>query len=261
MKTCHKCGAYVEDKAQYCPECGATIVKSYGNLSLKEEVEVKKKGNPMGTTVSTGSGLTDILRAEDHGDLDESFYGGGPVTFTDPYANDDYVAKEKTDFSAVKTLIKLIILAAIIYAGYYVIHDVILARKDVTSYEEAFEIYVEAVNEQDSNALKEIMAPYINDRLGEVEYQLEQMEGVEFTEWEIVSAEEFTETEEKALQQEITLNGKSFGIQRAYHIKANFYGTVDGSKRGAENVDMVFIKGDNKWFFDPSDYDNSTFTQ
>lgn len=261
MKTCHKCGAYVEDKAQFCPECGATIVKSYGNLSLKPEVEVKKKGNPMGTTVSTGSGLTNILRAEDNGDLDESFFGGGPVSFTDPYANDNYVAKQKKDYSTIKTLIKLIILVAVIYAGYFIIHDVILSRKDVSSYEEAFEIYVQAVNEQDSAALKEIMVPYINDRSGEIAEQLAQMKNVQFTKWEIVSAEPFTETETKALQQEITLNGKSFGIQRVYHVKVNFYGTVNGEKRGAENVEMVFVKGDNKWFFDPTTYDNSTFTQ
>ena len=51
------------------------MITSGGSLSLKTEEPVKKKsGNRMGTTVSTGSGLTDILRREDdeYDDVDDS---------------------------------------------------------------------------------------------------------------------------------------------------------------------------------------------
>ncbi len=260
MKTCEKCGALVEDGAQYCLECGASVIKIQSSLSLKANQEVKKKGNPMGTTISTGSGLTDILRAEDNGDLDESFYGGGPVTFTDPYANDDYVAKKKKDYSVPKTIFKLILLCAVVYLAYYVVTNVILNDKSNDSYEAAFEIYVECINEQDAAELTKLMAPYLNDRSALANELIADMEGVELKDCEITDAVQFDVNQEKALQQTITLSGKSFGVQKAYTLKVTFNGTVNGEARKIENVEMVFVKGDHEWYFDPTSYSNPVFT-
>lgn len=260
MRACHKCGAYIDDKAQYCPECGATNVKSSGSLSLKAQEEVKKKGNPMGTTLGTGSGFTDILRAEDNGELDDSYFGGGPVSFTDPYANDDYVAKKKKDYSAPKTIFKILLLCAVAYLVYYVVTNVIFAEDKASTYEAVFENYIEAVNDKDASAMQDIIAPYIIDR-GDVAKELvDEMEGVEFTDCEITEAIAFDDNQEKALQQTITLTGKSFGVQKAYTVKVTFKGTVNGQDRMIENIEMVFVKGDHKWYLDPTSYENPVFT-
>ena len=214
----------------------------------------------MGTTLGTGSGFTDILRAEDNGELDDSYFGGGPVSFTDPYANDDYVAKKKKDYSAPKTIFKILLLCAVAYLVYYVVTNVIFAEDKASTYEAVFENYIEAVNDKDASAMQDIIAPYIIDR-GDVAKELvDEMEGVEFTDCEITESIAFDDNQEKALQQTITLTGKSFGVQKAYTVKVTFKGTVNGQDRMIENIEMVFVKGDHKWYLDPTSYENPVFT-
>ena len=122
MKTCHVCGAQVDDKELICPDCGATVVGNTGGFALKPQEPQKKKksSNPMGMTVSTGSGLTDLLRAEDEDvEVEDDLRGGSiPLTYAQNVIDDDAAYKEKKLKQKQKKLIAraIVIIAICIFA-------------------------------------------------------------------------------------------------------------------------------------------------
>ena len=166
MKICHVCGCEVEDRELVCPDCGATVVKHSGSLSIKAQEETKKKLNPMGMTVSTGSGLTDILRNEsefDNADVDDDYFGGSiPLGMAKTVIEDDGRKKSDTG-KVIGKVIKILCIIALLYGAYWVVVNVFLNRDVIESHEEAIDIYVEAINDADVEKMEKVMPSYLND--------------------------------------------------------------------------------------------------
>ena len=152
MKTCHVCGAQVDDKELICPDCGATVVGSTGGFALKpQEPEKKKKSaNPMGMTVSTGSGLTDLLRAEDDEvEVEDELRGGSiPLTYAQNVIDDDAAYKEKKLKQKQKKLItRAIVIIAICIFAFVIISGYLKQKRGADTPDALLDIYVEAVND------------------------------------------------------------------------------------------------------------------
>ncbi len=262
MKTCHVCGCEVDDRELICPDCGATVVKHSGSLSIKAEEEVKKKLNPMGTTVSTGSGLTDILRNEsefDKVDVDDDFFGGSiPLSMAKTVVEDD--GKKKSDVGKVlSTVVKILLFVAIAYGIYWFITNVAMNRDVVESPEEAVSIYVSAVNDSDVDKMTKIIPSYLNDPKAPAENILEGLKNVNIERFDIIATTELESEEITALQEQIKLaTTKTANIQEAVLVRVRFYGTTlnDSGQRIEKNaeVELNFIKVKDNWLLETESY-------
>lgn len=262
MKTCHVCGCEVDDRELTCPDCGATVVKHSGTLSIKSQEETKRKLNPMGMTVSTGSGLTDILRNEsefDNVDVDDDFFGGSiPLNMTKNVIEDD--GKKKSDVGKVfGKVFKLIFIVALLYGAYWLVVNVFLNRDVVESYEEAIEIYVEAVNEADEDTMLKIMPSYLNDPSAPAKLILSELQNVTISRYDIIKVTELSSSEIISIQDQIKLaTTKTANIREAVTVKVRFYGTTknaagqDVQKNG--EVDLIFIKVKDNWLLETESY-------
>lgn len=271
MKTCHVCGAQVDDKELICPDCGATVVGSTGSFALKPQEPQKKKksSNPMGMTVSTGSGLTDLLRAEDEDvEVEDDLMGGSiPLTYAQNVIDDDAVYKEKKLKQKQKKIItRAIIIIAICIFAFIIISGYLKQRKGADTPDALMDIYVEAVNDGDADKMASIMPAYLNEQT-EAQKLIDNMKGAHISTFEIVKTTELSQMETEELQDSIKYQtGKTANIKGAMLVTVKMSGTAD---RGGKDVtvntqfDIQLVKlkkGIGEYYFIHMDtYDNPDF--
>ena len=184
MKMCQVCGSFVEDYEDYCPECGAAFPseqkESSIGLTLKENTETYKRAtNPMGTTISNGDeGLTSVLMdgMEEDGyyqDIDGSF---SSINYSFNNRVDDEPTKHKSKVG--KYIFTVLFFAAIAFGIYMFVTNVLLKKEGAATYQEAMQIYVDAVNNKDEEALSTIVPPYHNSVSLTAKDYLNNLQGV-----------------------------------------------------------------------------------
>lgn len=271
MKTCHVCGAQVDDKELICPDCGATVVGSTGGFALKpQEPEKKKKSaNPMGMTVSTGSGLTDLLRAEDDEvEVEDELRGGSiPLTYAQNVIDDDAAYKEKKLKQKQKKLItRAIVIIAICIFAFVIISGYLKQKRGADTPDALLDIYVEAVNDGDVDKMASIMPAYLDEQT-EAQKLIDDMKGAHINTCEIVRNKELSQMELDELQDSIKYQtGKTANIKSATLVTVKMSGTAN---RGGSNVtvntefDIQLVKlkkGIGEYYFIHMDtYDNPDF--
>ena len=262
MKTCKVCGSLVEDREWNCPECGASMITSGGSLSLKAEEQKKKRTNPMGTTVSTGSGLTDILRAEDdYGEDDNPVYGSIPVSFSKTIIEEEEARKKaKANHRLIASIFKTIFLLALVVAIVVIAVKVSEKEKGASTYKEAVKIYVEAVNNSNTDKMLLIMPNFLTSKKTTAKELLEKYEGVEFTNYSIKSAEPISENALLKLTETIKLeNGKNANRSDGYVVEVEFTGSVDGGEVITTVAVMEIYRDNGSWYLYPETYSNPLF--
>lgn len=270
MKTCHVCGCFVDDGELVCPECGATVVKSTGGLSLKqEEPEKKKKTNPIGMTVSTGSGLTDILKAGDYdeGEAEADPFNGGsiPVSMSKNIIEDDEPVKKKSG-NVFGVLFKIVIFAAIAFGIYYLITNVILKKEGADTYEAALDMYIEALNDNDAQAMSEIVPSYMSDATEVAQSWIDSLNGANISEYSISRTDTIDDNDLTFIEEEVKLErNKVVDIREGVTLIVDFRGVSynnagNSVNRGGE-LKMQFIKIENRWYFYPEEFDSSLLTK
>ena len=259
MKTCHVCGAQVDDKELICPDCGATVVGSTGGFALKpQEPQKKKASNPMGMTVSTGSGLTDLLRAEDE-DVDvEDELGGGsiPLTYAQNVIDDDAAYKEKKLKQKQKKLIaRAIVIIAICIFAFVIISGYLNQRRGADTPDTLMDIYVEAVNDDDVDKMASIMPSYLDEQ-AEAQKIIDNMKGVHINTCEVVRTIELSQQEMEELQDSIKYQtGRTANIKGATLITVKISGTIERAGGNATintefDVQLVKLrKGIGEYYF------------
>lgn len=271
MKTCHVCGAQVDDKELICPDCGATVVGSTGGFALKPQEPGKKKksANPMGMTVSTGSGLTDLLRAEDDEvEVEDDLAGGSiPLTYAQNVIDDDAVYKEKRlKQKQKKLIIRALVIIAICIFAFVIISGYLKQRKGADTPDILMDIYVDAVNEGDVDKMASIMPAYLDEQT-EAQKLIDDTKGAHINTCEIVRTKELSQMELEELQDSIKYQtGKTANIKGATLITVKMSGTAD---RGGIDVvvntqlDIQLVKlkkGIGEYYFIHMDtYDNPDF--
>lgn len=263
MKTCKVCGAMVDDKEWNCPECGATMITSGGAFSLKQGSEpVKKKsGHTLGTTVSTGSGLTDILRAEDDVDDSPTIMGSVPISLSQNHIDEEEVRKRaKAHRQLIGNIFKIILVLAVAFGIYLYVTKVIMAPKGAEDYENVVDTYVEAVKNNDVGLMKSIMPHFISDRNEAAADMIENMSGVTISSYKITSSEAMSDSAIDIFNDNIKLStGKIANISEGYTVEVEFAGTGKSGKNINKVLDMEIYRVNNLWFLYPYTFDVNAF--
>ena len=267
MKTCRVCGALVDDREWNCPECGATMITSGGSLSLKSEEPTKKKsGNRMGTTVSTGSGLTDILRADSDGDYDDvddgTVMGSIPMTLSKNIIEEEEQRKKaKANRRLMANIFKAIIVIVILVAAAIFIRDIFFKEDKAKTCDELVKNYVEAVNEQDVDLMLSIVPQFLANRQDEAQALVDGMKGVKLTKYTVKSKEEISRVSMDLLRDEIKLTeGKNANLDEGYYLEVEFVGTNPSGLEETAVVIMEVYRVKDRWFLYPATFDNWVFT-
>lgn len=268
MKTCHVCGCEVDDKELVCPDCGATVVKSTSGLSLKAETEKRKSGNPMGHTISTGSGYTDILRAEDDefsGPEDDPFHGGSiPASFAKTHIEDGEYKKKKNHARIIGNIIKIVFVLALAFGIYLFVTKVVLKKDGIDNVDDAIDVFVEAVNAKDKSKLKEIMLPYYN-QLEEAEYCIDRMGGVTIAGNKVVARKTIDRIQLDQIQEMLKAEkNRMVYLDDGYAVTFAMNGTVVKKNGGTDvnfggEVTIQFFELKGKWYLDTDSLDYSFF--
>ncbi|MBR1816653.1 MAG: zinc ribbon domain-containing protein [Lachnospiraceae bacterium] len=260
MKKCPMCGFDVDDHATECPECGCPIADTSG-FSLKGGAAPKKSNShSMGTTVSTGSGLTDILN--DGEEEPYSSVGGSiPISLS---RNDvsDYEVKHKSHVG--RTIFRIIFFAALAFGVYYLLDYFVFSNKKAYNCEDAVDYYVKAINENDIDYMRGIMPPYIDDREGKAKDILDNMSSLHINSYTIDEKKMYPDKDIYELQDAIKLQtSKTARITSAYNVKVTFKVTVTGDSSVLSNgadlditMNMDFVEISNKWYLQVDSYDN-----
>lgn len=266
MKTCHVCGCQVDDKELICPDCGATVVMATSGLSLKNEAPVKKKSAVSGPSISTGSGLTNILRAEDDDVAEEDpFHGGSiPISLAKNVIEEEERKKKKNISKAVGTIFKLVLLAAAAYGIYYLVVNVFMKKEGAFSYETALDMYVEAVNESDTAKMEQIVPKYMTYPQDTAQDWVDSMSNVEITSYDIINTVEIDDAALTIMQEDIKLEkGKTAdireGITLTIEIRANVVNVSGKTVSKGGEIEMEFIRISDRWYFYPDNFDMTMF--
>ena len=259
MRACRKCGTEVEDKVYICPNCGSEIVGSTGGLTLKAAENKKTVANPMGTTVSTGSGLTDILRGDEDDEVE--MQGSIPTTLARNVINEDYSGK-KNNARIKKLIARIIFLAVVAVGAYFLITNVFMKEKGAKSYEDAIQFYVDAVNEKDQARMELIMPPYISATSNAAEV-LDGMKNATISSFEITDKSFLSKEEKEALQDSIKYQTtKTANLENACIAKVQLTGEVDISgvkKPVVSTIEMELVQIRGYWYLHVDTYSNTDF--
>lgn len=270
MKTCHVCGAQVDDRELICPDCGATVVAATGGLSLKAQEPPKKKAsNPMGMTVSTGSGLTDLLRGDDDGDVEDDLSGGSiPLSFAKTVIDDDYDYKTRQENKRIKkNIFRLVFVLVLVIAAYVIVTTVMNKERGAETPEQLLDIYMEAINNGDADKLDLVMPAYLGDTHAKAEQVIADMKSVHIDSYNISKKEELGQTEITELQDSIKYQtSKTANIKGAIKLTIVMNGTAqrmgeDVSVRSETEMTIVLLKkGMGEYYYIHIDtYDNPDF--
>lgn len=278
MKTCPVCSALCTEIQTHCPECGAELIvkeeiKSSGLLSLKSAEEAAKKkssGQSLGTTVSTGSGLTNILRREDDDYEDDAPYiqGSIPTAFqkNGSYETSGTSAYERRreDKKVVGTIIKLVLLIAVAFGIYSYVTNVLLVEKGAKSYQDALKIYVDCINSKDAEKLAEITPSYYGNQEDTAEKWIAYMNNAKITSSDIISAEKMDPNDLNDLQEyiKLTYSKTLYATDTAslvVEMKGEATNTTGAKFATGGRITMEFLEIDGKWYFNPESYDNKYF--
>lgn len=262
MKQCHACGAYVEDDARSCPECGATIVTGGSGLTLKEDKDAKRKipSHSTGHTVGQGTGLTSLLdNSDEYADLESDAYGGGslPVSMSKNQLKEYEAAKrherQRKGAGAIGTVVKILVLAAIAFGVYYLFVNVLLKTDGLESPEAVMDEFVAAVNEKDTEKLKAILPPYLITNLGTAENYLNSLSEAHIDKYDILEKKEISKSEIDQLEDTIKMSqGKTTTIKEAFDIRMRVNGTMKNKQGNKVNkfpeVTFRFINVKGAWY-------------
>lgn len=270
MKTCHVCGCLVDDKEIVCPDCGATVVKATSGLSLKaNEPEKKKRTNPIGTTIGTGSGLTDILRAADDDGVaeDDPFNGGSiPVSIIRNTVDDDEETHKKKSKGAFSMIVKIICLLAVAFGVYLLVVNVFMKKDEQATYESALDTFISAVNNNDAALMAKLVPTYMNDSADVAEMWIDDLNGADITEYDIIAKEQMEKTDLTDIEEYVKLElNKSVEVRDGVELTVEFRGTSynnagNAVSRGGD-LKLQFIQIKDKWYFYPDNFNNSLLTK
>ncbi|MBO6115234.1 MAG: hypothetical protein J6P57_09280 [Lachnospiraceae bacterium] len=263
MKKCPMCGEPVEENATECPECGCPIANTSGFSLKNSPAGAKKSGNPMGRTMSTGSGLTDILREGDeaYDDYDDSSIGGSiPISLSRTDVGDLNIKKKS---KVGKYIFRIILLVAAAYGIYYLITNVFLTDK-AKSYNQALDYFVEAINEDDVDKMEIIMPPYLDKDGSQAKDYLENLGILHINSYNVRDLIELSESDIDNLQESIKLDtGKTARIKEGYGMTVELKVTVEGDSEQYVNGSsfmistyMEFINIKDNWYLQIKSYEN-----
>lgn len=261
MRRCHQCGLEVKDEIYICPDCGAEIVGSTGGLSLKVDETVKKKSSAsLGTTIGSGSGYTAILKNDEEDDQ----YAGDISTPVFYDASDLEITKKKhKKIPVFSILLKLIFIGIIAFGLYSVFAKIFFGKEGPKSYEQAIDIYIEAINESDVDKMMKVTAPFYNDRKLEAEDEIKEMEGIHIDSYKIEDVKYMDSNKISRIQDAIKYqSNKTANIHNAVELKLRVDGKlghlcVSGAKNGVITVQVINVK--NGWYVVLDKYDDIDF--
>lgn len=265
MKICHMCGCEVDDYVLVCPDCGSTVVKATAGLSLKAQEEKRKTTASLGKTIGSGSGYTDILRAEDDDTPEDDPFRGGsmPASMARNFIEEEERKRKQKHGRLIKGIIKLVLFAALAVLVYLFITKVVLKKNGVDTPEEAIEVFVDAVNEKDANALAKIMLPYYYQG-EEATDMLELLKGVKITGNRVVGHQDDSRIALDAYTEELKAEKNKFvDIHDGVTYTIEFRGMTtfeSGAERefGGE-VELQFFKIKGSWYLNTDNFNYDFF--
>ncbi len=266
MKTCRVCGALVDDREWNCPECGATMITSSGGMTLRieEPVAKKKVGPSIGTTVSTGSGLTDILRRDDDDYVDDNpvIVGSMPTSFNQNLAaEEEQRRKAKANRQLISSIFKIIFVLLLAVGVYFFVTKVIISEKGAESYDEVVDMYMRAVNDGDAELMELIMPEFYSYREDKAQELIDEMDGVKFDSYTIKNAELVTLSHISILTDEIKLEtGKNPNLDEGYYLEVEFVGTNKAGLEIKASATMEVYRVKHYWYFYTETYENRAFS-
>lgn len=267
MKTCHVCNTLVEDQDLVCPICGSTVVASTGGLTLKPDA-IKRKANPMGTTVSTGSGLTDILRGEE-GDSEfenqDEYYGASiPLSLSKTIIEDDMDYKKQQRKKKIKRYVQYSIFAIVLILIVVFVSKRFFGReKGASSYEQVISMYMESINSGDAESLTKIIPPYITNPNSYAEKIISAADGVNLTKYDIKKFEYLNQAKLNDLQDSIKYQtSKTSNLQNAVSCDLFFIGkySKDNVEKGVSmDLNMQIVQIRDRWYMHIDTYADPDF--
>lgn len=259
MKVCHSCGTEVKDKELVCPVCGATVVKSTGDFSLKavEETKKKKKGNPMGTHVSTGSGLTDILKGDDSGYLvDEEDFRGGSIPTSYSKTDVDELGIKETKSSYIKYVILLVIVLAVGFFVYNMYSTYKANKRGKDSYEGVIEDYVLITNNRNKETFDNLMPKYMEMDKATASSLYKSITNIKIVANSLAEVSHLNSSEISELQELIKMASvKTAAIQDAVTVNVKIDAEVKNAAGGtitkSSEIKLTIICVRDRWFLEP----------
>lgn len=262
MQVCRRCQAEFSDEEKYCPECGSPIFRDTG-LSLKtSDSDTKKKGNPMGMSISTGSGLTDILRIDDAGETEDGFYGTAARNLNGlNYADDAPKKKKKRIPAGIKSLILLALIAGI---GYFVYISFFKVDSNTAKSADSLAGCLEtALKDRDSGEMKDIIAPYVDQR-SEVASDLAEYSPditIDSVKMNVQKKDKYTSMEavsaySTSLVEERGVTAKSYSdIKEYWNVQFTINGFDNKTKKTiGTTLDCTIVLIENKWYIDTTSF-------
>lgn len=262
MQVCRRCQAEFSDEEKYCPECGSPIFKDTG-LSLKSPgSDSKKKTNPMGTSISTGSGLTDILKIDDAGETEDGFYGTAARNLNGlNYADDAPKKRKKRIPAGIKSLILLAIIVAV---GYFVYNSVFkLDSNTAKSGEGVAKCLETALKDRSSSEMKDIIAPYV-DRRSDVANDMAEYSPditIDSVSMSVQKNDKYSSMEavskySTALVEERGVTAKSYAdIKEYWNVQFTINGFDNKTKKAiGTKLDATIVLVENKWYIDTTSF-------
>lgn len=259
------CGCEVDDYVLVCPDCGATVVKATAGLSLKAEAEKHKTTASLGKTIGSGSGYTDILRAEDDDTPEDDPFKGGsmPASMARNFIEEEARKKKQKHGRVIKGIIKFAFFVALVALVYLFVTKVVLKKNGVDTPEKAIEVFVESINNGDATALSKIMLPYYYQG-EEAEDMIQAFSGVKISGNRVVGHKDNSRFELDSYQEDLKAEkNKMVDIHDGVTYTIEVRGTTTlktGSERdfGGE-VELQFFKIKGNWYLNTDDFNYEFF--
>lgn len=260
MAVCESCGAKIQEGLTVCSNCGKPIVKMKTSLSLKGENGKKAvKAKAFSPT-------------DDYGDI----YDGNSVGGTEPVElTKEDIKENKPSHSGSNAssgigkffgiLIKLAIVAAIGFGIYYLFANVILKPKGPETYQEALDVFQEAVNENDEEKLLSLVPEYITANRAFVQDILPLVEETEYTTITIIKQRKWSDTEVEAFNDRVQMEHiETVDAKDGVTLKLGLRGKMlnaSGIPISYMEVELDFVKIRGVWYPDIEMVKNKLFTK